>query len=110
MRVFAESLQSLPQRQKFVVQTVRQEAVMDKSKILTVLLAGLLSVPVYAQNNRRAEALLEAARQKETLEGDIKGAIRQYEEIVRRYSSDRVAAAKALVRMAEGHQKLGDAE
>jgi Tol biopolymer transport system component len=83
---------------------------MTRSTVFAALLAALVSAPVQAQRNGRAEMLLEAARQKETLEGDLKGAIRQYEEIVKRHPGDRAVAAKALIQMAECYQKLGDAE
>jgi len=83
---------------------------MNRASVFTVLLAGLLSVPNWAQKSSQADLLFESARQKETLEGDPKGAIREYEEIVKRHSSDREVAAKALLAMAECHQKLGDGE
>lgn len=83
---------------------------MNRSKFFAALLATLLSMSVHAQKSSPAEILLESARQKETVEGDLKGAIRQYEEIVKKFAADRATAAKALVRTAEAHQKLGDAE
>ena len=83
---------------------------MNESKVFVPLLAILLTTPVHAQRSSPAEILMESARQKETVEGDLKGAIRQYEEIVKKYAADRPTVAKALVRMAEAHQKLGDAE
>ncbi|MBK5290403.1 MAG: PD40 domain-containing protein [Acidobacteriia bacterium] len=83
---------------------------MNKSKVFVALLATLLTTPVHAQKSSPAEILLESARQKETLEGDLKGAIHQYEDVVKRFPADRSTVAKALVRMAEAHQKLGDAE
>jgi Tol biopolymer transport system component len=46
----------------------------------------------------------------ERVKGDLKGAIQQYGAIVAKYKDDRAVAAKALIRMAECHQKLGDAE
>ncbi len=83
---------------------------MKRITVFATLLAALWSIPGPAQKSSRAEVLLESARQKETLEGDLKGAIREYEEIVKRYSSDRAVAAKALIGMAECHRKLGNAE
>jgi Tol biopolymer transport system component len=72
--------------------------------ILTTLTAALLMAS-------DADKMLEAARQKETLEGDLAGAIKQYNAIVAKFSkTDRSAAAMALVHMAECHQKLGDEE
>jgi Tol biopolymer transport system component len=51
--------------------------------------------------------LLEAARKKEILEGDLEAAIRQYKEIIATHSGDRQVAAKALVRMGQCYEKLG---
>ena len=45
---------------------------------------------------------------KETVEGDLRGAIEQYKRVAQ--SQDRSIAAKALIRMAECYQKLGDVQ
>lgn len=47
---------------------------------------------------------------KETLEGDLKGAVKLYQQAVNEARSDRATAARALIRMAECYQKLGSAE
>jgi Tol biopolymer transport system component len=55
--------------------------------------------------------MLEAARKLEVVDGDFAAAIRQYQAIVDRFGkSDRGVAAAALLRMAEAHQKVGNAE
>lgn len=54
------------------------------------------------------EVLLRAAIEKESVDGDLKAAIQQYEKIAR--SGNRAAAAKALVRMGQCYERLGDAE
>ena len=56
----------------------------------------------------RAEAALKAAMDKEVIEGDLKGAIEQFKKVAQ--SKDRSVAARALVRLAESYQKLGDAQ
>jgi Tol biopolymer transport system component len=61
-----------------------------------------------AQSSRAPEVEFKAAQHKEEVEGDLKGAIKQYEKISK--GKDRALAAKALLRMAGVHQKLGDAE
>ena len=71
---------------------------------LTLILAT--AVALFAQ----ADVTLQRAMRKETLEGDLKGAIALYEKTVAEAKSDRATAAKALIRMAECHTKLGDAE
>jgi Tol biopolymer transport system component len=46
------------------------------------------------------------AMETETVKGDLKAAIQQYQHVVE--SGDRALAAQALVRMAECHRKMGD--
>src|SRR5437867_8070773 len=61
-----------------------------------------------AQKGDRAETQLQAAINKEVVEGDLKGAIEQYKKIAQ--GANRPAAAKALVHMGECYERLGDAE
>ncbi len=78
---------------------------------VVVAMAALVIAPAGAQKGDQAQTLFEAARQTETLEGDLAKAIKQYQAIVDAYvKTDRSVAAQALVRMAESYQKLGDAE
>jgi Tol biopolymer transport system component len=56
------------------------------------------------------EVELQAAIRTEMVDGDLKAAIQQYGAIVAKYKQDRAVAAKALIRMAECYQKLGDGE
>jgi Tol biopolymer transport system component len=86
-------------------------------KTLTLALAaaltsGLLWAQMEARGQapRTADARLKAAMHKEEVEGDLKGAIDDYQRIVDGAGANRTLAAQALVRMAECHQKLGDAE
>jgi hypothetical protein len=55
-----------------------------------------------------AEVALRTAIEKETVKGDLKGAIDQYKKLAQ--GKDRAVAAKALVRMGQCYEKLGDAE
>ena len=77
-------------------------------------LAGLLclgpSVVCAASQAKddRAEVALEAAIKKEMVDGDLRGAIEQYSKIAQ--SGNRAAAAKALVRMGQCQERLGEAE
>lgn len=68
---------------------------------------ALLCVPIAAQN---LESELQRAIQKETTTGDLKAAIEEYRKIAARAGANRALAAQALMRMADCHQKLGDAE
>src|SRR5688500_2462633 len=85
-----------------------------QSKVPRALAVGILSavlmVTVTAQRPESAAALLESAKQKEQIEGDLPGAIKLYQAIVERFEkSDRAAAATALLRMAEAYEKQGNA-
>jgi Tol biopolymer transport system component len=72
-----------------------------------VVLAGGLA----AQQPASAPALLRHAIDTETIDGDIRGAIKEYQDIATRFATtDRATAARALMRMADAHQKLGNAD
>ena len=73
--------------------------------VAAALLAGGL-----VSQTRQQEIDLQAAIRTETVDGDLKAAIRQYGVIAAKYKDDRAIAAKALLQMAECHQKLGDSE
>lgn len=81
---------------------------MTRLIMLTVAFGIAATTLVLAQAPRSIEAQFKAAQHTEEVEGDLKKAIEQYQQIVAR--GDRTAAVKALIRMAECHQKLGDAE
>ena len=74
--------------------------------VAIMLLAGGSIGP----QQRQQDIDLQAAIRTESVDGDLQGAIKQYRAIVERYAQDRALVATALVRMAECHQKLGDAE
>jgi len=74
---------------------------------VTVFACGL--APAAApQKSDQQELSLQKAIQTETVDGDLKSAIEQYKKIAQ--GRDRAVAAKALVRMGECYEKLGDAE
>jgi len=77
-----------------------------------MVVGATLSLMVAApQKETSAAAQLQAAINKETVEADLSGAIKQYAAIVSKYvKSDRAVTAMALVHMAECYQKMGDAE
>jgi Tol biopolymer transport system component len=54
--------------------------------------------------------LFQKALVKERSEGNLKEAIKLYQQVVDKYGNDRALAAKALVAMAESQEKLGQAE
>ena len=70
----------------------------------------LLAAGLAAQKTDSAQALLRAATDKAVVDGDLNGAIKQFQTIVEKFKTDRAVVATALIRMAECYQKLGDAE
>ncbi len=56
------------------------------------------------------QSLFQKALSMERAQGDLAGAIRLYERVVKEFAKDRKLAAEALFRIGECHQALGDAE
>jgi Tol biopolymer transport system component len=81
-------------------------------RVAQITLAALLLAAAagLAQQRRQPDIDLQAAIRKETVEGDLNGAIKQYAAIVAKYKSDRSVVAMALVHMADAYRKMGDAE
>jgi Tol biopolymer transport system component len=78
-------------------------------RILSIAVAVALGAGLaLTQAPRSAEVQLKAAEHKQQVEGDLKGAIEQYRKLAQ--GRDRTVAAKALVRMGECYEKLGDAQ
>ena len=59
---------------------------------------------------RSSEALLKAAQHKEHVEGDLKAAIEQYQQLIERRDIARPVAAEALLGLARSYEKQGAAE
>jgi Tol biopolymer transport system component len=74
--------------------------------LLAAFLAALLAA---GQKSDQAELALKAAMNKELVEGDLKEAIEQY-KIIASTSENRAVSAKALIRLGQCYEKLGDAE
>ncbi len=62
------------------------------------------------KGNDDAELQLQAALHKQLVDGDLEGAIKQYKDIVARFSGNRPVAAKALIEMGGCYEKLGKEE
>ena len=76
-----------------------------------VLAVVLLAGGVLAQPAKRQEIDLQSAIRTETVDGDLKGAIKQYEAIVSKFGkTDHSVAARAVMRIGQCYEKLGDAE
>jgi len=78
-------------------------------KRITITLALAALLPLAAED-KKANVLLQAAQAKETVQGDLKGAIELYGQAVKEAGANRALAAKTLVQMAECYQRMGDAE
>jgi Tol biopolymer transport system component len=80
-----------------------------RTQRIAITLAAMAALlrPLSAQN---LDVELQRAIQQETVTGNLKTAIDEYKKIVARAGSNRPIAAKALVRMAECYQKMGDTE
>lgn len=76
-----------------------------------VVLAGLLTASfAVAQKDDQAEVLMQAARQKQLVEGQLEQAIQLYKRIVQEHARNRVAASHALLEMGQCYEKLGNRE
>jgi Tol biopolymer transport system component len=76
-----------------------------------MLLAGLLAAPLaIAQKDDQAEVLMQAAHQKQLVEGQLEEAIQLYKRVVQEHAGNRALAAKAWVEMGQCYEKLGNTE
>jgi hypothetical protein len=73
-----------------------------------LILGALFALTVGPLAQSKADVALRAAIETETVKGDLKAAIEQYKVIAA--GTDRAAAAKALLRMGQCYEKLGDTE
>ncbi len=78
-----------------------------KLRNLMLVLAAAASL---AAQTGDAGVMLQRAIRKESVEGDLKGAIELYKKVVAGAAKDRAAAAKALLRLGECYEKQGNAE
>src|SRR5262245_32232603 len=81
------------------------------AKLIVVLLLGTAcaSFAAFAED-KKANELLEAGLTKETIEGDLKGAIALYEQAVKEAGANRALSARAQLRLAGAYQKQGAEE
>lgn len=76
--------------------------------ILTLAMTGCLAMALLAAQSRAPADLYQEALRLEEIKGDLNSAIEQYKKLAD--SRDRAIAAKALVRMAECYEKLGQSD
>jgi Tol biopolymer transport system component len=88
---------------------IKGDAGMMTRTVLSIFAIIAFGVSIVTAQNTAATRM-EAARKTAIVDGDLDGAIKQYQAIVETYAkTDRAAAATALVRLADGYQKLGRA-
>jgi hypothetical protein len=75
-------------------------------KLLCLTIGAILLAGGAIRAADQPEVALRAAMQKEIVDGDLPGAIQMYESIAQ--GSDRVTAARALLRMGRCYEQLGD--
>ena len=78
--------------------------------VIAALMTSGMPTAGARQGAAEAEKLLASAKHKATIDGDPKGAIEEYKRAFAAAGSNRGLAAEALLRMAECHQQLGEAE
>src|SRR5438045_3389016 len=74
------------------------------------LLLFFAAATLAAAQPKNPDAALGAARHLEEAEGNYPAAIEAYNKFLAQYGNDRARSAKALVRMGQCYEKLGDAE
>jgi Tol biopolymer transport system component len=76
--------------------------------VILVMAVTIGTSAVMAGEQPAAGVTLRAGIEKESVEGDLRGAIALYERAAREAGSDRALAAKALLASADAYRKLGD--
>ncbi len=78
----------------------------------TVVVVALTTVTAAprGKDEKKAAVLLQAAQAKETLEGDLKGAIALYEQAATEAGTNRALVARALLASGVAQQKLGSGD
>jgi Tol biopolymer transport system component len=85
------------------------EVIAMREFLAVLVMAGALATGIGSgQQKGQQEVVLQAAIRKETVEGDLKGAIEAYKKLAQ--GSNRAVAAQALVRMGQCYEKLGEAQ
>jgi len=71
---------------------------------------GLVSFAIAQKEDDQAEVLMQAAHQKQLVEGQLEEAIRLYKRVVQEHAGNRALSAQALLEMGECYEKLGNTE
>lgn len=83
---------------------------MKRTTISGLIFALTLSAAsaILVAEDKKANELLQSGLTKETVEGDLKGAIELYQKAVREAGANRALSAKAQLRLGAAYQKQGD--
>ncbi len=76
-------------------------------KLQLTIAAIMIGTSLAAQNVSPADLLLQEARHKQQVEGDLSGAIKIYQQIANTKNGDRAIIAKALLGLASCYEKQG---
>ena len=71
---------------------------------------ALVSFAIAQKEDDQAEVLMQAAHQKQLVEGQLEEAIRLYKRVVQEHAANRALSAQALLEMGECYEKLGNTE
>jgi Tol biopolymer transport system component len=75
-----------------------------------ILILAILAFVAAGQGSNQAEVQLQAAIKAEVFDGNLKAAIERYQRIIASFGNDRPVVAKALIRMGQCYEKLGEAQ
>src|SRR5512139_2747733 len=74
-----------------------------------ILMLSVVAFLAAGQGANQAEVQLQAAIKAEVVDGNLKAAIDRYKQIIATYGGERAVVAKALVRVGQCYEKLGEA-
>jgi len=77
---------------------------------LTAMAMAVVSIAISAQKADPSELLMQAARNKQVVEGKLGEAITIYRDVLAKYGTNRPIAARALVGLGQCYEKLGSAQ
>jgi Tol biopolymer transport system component len=82
-----------------------------RKSLIILLMTGAVAIGFGSGKQKdQSEIDLQAAIRMETVEGNLRGAIEQYQKIAALPGAGRATVATALLRMGQCHEKLGNAE
>jgi len=77
---------------------------------LLILILTIALCTAQSADTKKAQSLMQAAQAKETIAGDLKGAIDLYRQAAKAARADRTVAVQAMLKVAECQERQGAAE